>query len=611
MKHISIKASFASVLLMTGLMHFNVQQVSAMQFELESNTSSVTIMKSSAAAVTLDKESFTKARGRVGEKIEVGTVHISATDLPEGVKFVPSSKINGIFTTDIIELPSGNSETDVTIYYEANKIGKDEGRLYIMSDIDTYGEIKLSGLAIDPNNMPTLTADPMVINDFNTKVSTGEEKVVSVHMTGFPSSVDVKVTQETPGFTVNTSTLYYSVTDHKLKVTFFPKKEGTFEATITLSNEFIDPVEIKVKGKAMDGETESEIEGDELPLIYDNPVTLLNEDFKDVEHNKPLSIEGWKNVAALGQRAWWGYTFPDYDKNNAGEMVAKATAYDSKMEGEEEFQMLLATPPLNMKDASSQMFTFRVMGKYMTEKMTEMLALCYLEYDEEGVLMAYPIEEVVMPCLPDENEKWVDYQVDLSSLDLGDVCHLGFSFMGMRGPNHSTTYFIDDVTFGRTDIPMIKPFVTEVMMNSIDGNYVKSEEVMVETNALTENVNIKLDGKYKDDFTLSRTSLPKEGGMFSLSYESEYKDGYYGVYAVLSSKGAVTKQVAFFATISSGIEAIEISDNDVIDIYSVNGNKLSSVRGIAVTDALADMPTGVYVVRITGVNGTRTLKIRR
>lgn len=569
--------------------------------------------ESASPLVTLDNNSFLKARGRVGEKVQIGTVVITASDLPEGAFVAASNSIDGIFTTDVTTLPAGNSTTTMNIFYEAKKIGEDKGQLYIMQGENVLAEIKVKGLAIDPANMPAITADKLEILDFDTEVGKGVERTVTINISGFPSSVDVKVKQDKPGFTVNSSILYYSVKTHKLRINFFPKEPGDYEAVITLSNEFVDTVEIKLRGKVTGEEDKPGVEGDQLPLVYDNPVKLFNEHFDNVTHNKPLSIEGWKNVAALGQRAWWGYEFPDYDTKNAGEKTAKVTAYDSQMQPgtEEEFQMLLVAPPLNIKEAASKMFAFRVMGKYMVENMTEKLMLCTLSYDENGALSAYPVEGVVMPSIPDENEKWVDFQVDLTGLQLPDVAHVGFLFMGMRGPDHATTYFIDDVSFGRTDLPVITTSTEEVMMNSEQGGFVMSEEVTVTGTSLVEDIKIELEGKYKEDFAPTAETLPKEGGKFRMAYKSNYKDGYYGVYAVLSSKGAVTKKIAFFATITNGIESVEISDDDVIEVFASDGTKVTSACGISVVEAVDELPAGVYVVRINGSTVTRTIKIKR
>lgn len=563
-------------------------------------------------AIVLDNKSFTKARGRVGEKVAVGTVHVSASGLPGGVVIVPSSSVEGIFTTDVAQLPQGDSETDITIYYEAVKIGKDEGKLYFMAGGSYYEEIKVGGLAIDPAMPPTLTAEPLVINDFKAEVSTADEKTVSVSLSGFPSPVDVKVTQAQPGFSVNTGMLYHTVAQHSLKVTFFPKKSGSYEAVITLSNEFIDPVEIKVYGTATGGDEEPEKEGDELPLSYDNPLTLLDEHFDNVGHNKPLSLEGWKNIAAIGNRAWWGYTFPDYDEDNAGMNVAKVTAYDSKMEAglDQEMQMLLVTPPLDYKNAASKMFTFRVMGKFLVENMTEELMLCTLS-EEDGGLMAYPVEGVQIPTLPDESGEWRLFHIDLSDKDLPDVFHMGFLFNGMRGPDHSTTYFIDDVSFGRTDIPVIRTDREEVYMDAVDGASVTSPDVIVTTENLKKGVGITLEGKYKDDFSLSSSVLPAEGGKFNVTYNGSYADGYYGIYAKLSSEGAAPKYVAFFASIVSGIQSVEVSAADRVEIIGIGGTVVARTSGTSVVETLSSLPSGTYVLKISGTSGSRTIKVSR
>ena len=45
----------------------------------------------------------------------------------------------------------------------------------------------------------------------------------------------------------------------------------------------------------------------------------------------PGDIEGWTNSALKGTRAWWGFSFLDYDSESPNEKVAKVTPYDSKM----------------------------------------------------------------------------------------------------------------------------------------------------------------------------------------------------------------------------------------------------------------------------------------
>ena len=559
--------------------------------------------------IELDNRSFLQARGKVGEKVVVGIVHVKAVGLASEVTLVPSGAVEGIYTTDVQKLPAGDSETDITIYYEAKKIGKDEGRLYFMIGEDVLEQINIKGLAIDPAIPPTVKLNPETLPEFTTEVGTLVKDTIVANLVGLPSSVNVKVTQDEPAFSCNTGLLYYSVSQHNLVITFNPKKAGNYEATITLTSEFFEPIEIKVKGTAKEKENVTpEVEGDQLPLSYNNPVKLLNEGFDKVGHNKPLALEGWKNLAALGNRAWWGYTFPDYDKENAGEFVAKVTPYDSKVEyGEEtDCQMLLITPPLDFKNAANKVFTFRVMGKNMTEGMLDKFMFCNVV--DDGGLWALPIEGVEMPSTPDQNGEWIDYHVDLSKLDLGDVFHMGFFFAGQRGTVSSTMYFIDDVSFGRTDLPLMTPSKQDVALSFTPNVPTASEEVTVEAKNLTEPIKLSTGGRDKASFELSTKELPKEGGKFYLKFKGE-KEMTYEAYVKLLSRGAATRFIAFFASVATGVQMVETVAQDQVEVVDLNGRVLLTVNGASVSSAMASLPKGTYVVRVTNASGSRSVKV--
>ena len=564
----------------------------------------------SAGYIELDARTFHAARGRVGEKMEVGTVHVKAVDMPAEVTISPSSAVEGIYTTDVTTLPAGTSETDVTIYYEAKQIGKDEGRLYFMVGEDIYEQINLKGLAIDPATPPAVELEPASFSPLTTEILKPVSDTLTVRLVGLPSSVTVSVKQDQPGFTCNTGLLYYSVKEHQLIVTFMPKSVGDYTATVTLANEFIDPVVLELHGTALPGEiVDTEVEGDPLKLTYDHPVKLLNETFDSGLHNKPLSLERWLNVAAIGSRAWWGYTFPDYDEENAGESVAKVTPYDSKVElgHESECQMLLITPPLDYQQAESKMFTFRVMGKNMIEGSSDFFMFCNLVVDE-GQLWALPVEGVEMPASPDQNGEWIDYHVDLSHLDLGDVFHMGFLFAGQRGTVSSTQYFVDDVSFGRTDLPLITPSQTDVAMQVSSASGARSGEIKVETANLTEPVRLTLGGTHMEKFKLSASSLPQEGGSFHVTLQAD-AEGTYVANVKLTSRGAATRYVSFVATVQTGIQTLLTDAADVVEVVDASGRLLRKVSGATVSGALQTLPGGTYVVRISGAAGTRTVKI--
>lgn len=563
------------------------------------------------AVIELDNRSFLKARGKVGQKIEVGKVHVKAVAMPAEVTIVPSGSVDGIFTTDVVKLPAGNSETDITVYYEAKKIGKNEGKLYFMIGEDIYEQINLKGLAIDPATPPAVTLEPAELPAFTTEAGKPVTATLTAHLVGLPSAVYVKVKQTEPAFNISSGYLYYSVPEHKLTVTFNPKHVGDFEGAIVFENEFFEPVEVKVKGIATAKPDEKpEAEGDQLPLPTENPRALLNEGFDKGMHNKPLRIEGWSNLAGLGTRAWWGYRFPDYDTENAGEWVAKATTYDSKVEAgaEEDCQLVLITPPLDYKKAASKIFTFRVMGKNMTEGMPDQLMFCHF-FMEGDQLYGMPIEGVAMPFRPDENGEWIDYHVDLSGQPLDDVFYMGFLLAGKRGTLSAASYFIDDVSFGRTDLPLMTPDKPEVTLDVALGA-AQPEKITVATQNLTYPVKLTLGGRDKASFELSSKTLPVEGGAFFVRFKGE-KEGSYEAYVKLSSRGAATRFVQFFVSAATGVQRLVTEQADRVEVMDQGGRVLRTVDGASVSGVWQSLPAGTYVIRATGAAGTRTVKVMK
>ena len=55
--------------------------------------------------------------------------------------------------------------------------------------------------------------------------------------------------------------------------------------------------------------------------------------------------------------------------------------------------------------------------------------------------------------MKDLNDEWQEFHVDLANQNIEDVFFMGFRFKSMRGSSHSAVYYVDDVTYGRTDVP--------------------------------------------------------------------------------------------------------------------------------------------------------------
>lgn len=552
-------------------------------------------------SLSLSTEQFLSARGRVGETTTVGTVHISAAFQDEPITIQASSAVEGIYTTNITEIPAGDSELDITISYTPTAVGKNNGYLYFMQGENLLATIRVNGMAIDPANPPSLEISPASFSEFTATVGSEVKQTLSITPVGMPDYVKVVLEQGSSMFTTNTSLLNTSGTQ-SLTVTFEPVTEGIYEATLTLSNEFIDPIVLTITGVATPDESEKEeTEGDELKLSTENPLTLLNEDFSAGTHNAPLSLNRWTNNAVIGTRAWWGYTFPEYS-DNASEQVAKVTGYDSsdKYGASSEAQMLLITPPLDFKKAASNMFTFRVMGENLTDDMTDELKLCYI-YLSNGQVAVEPLSEVVMPASKDESGEWVDFQVDLTGQNIDDVFFMGFYYTTQRGINTSAVYYIDDVTYGRTDLPLITPQQTAITFE-IEPEKTATQTINIAAANLTDGIQLAIEGTDKDMFSLSTTELPAEGGTVDVTFNG-FVAGTYAAQLKLSSRGAATKYVDLHATAASGISQAMTEGAKAISIFDVSGRKLSQT-------SLDALPAGTYVLSITTADGgKRTFKV--
>lgn len=379
---------------------------------------------------------------------------VNAVNVPNPVSIYLTGANAAMYSLSTEVIPAGTSTTEVIVTYHPTAIGKHTGRI----NFDTTPETLATGymftnLAYDPDNMPSITLNPSTLPAFTASVGEKQEQEVKVLGANFPDNGSIAVMGEGEGSFIINTTMLSKYGEMVLRVTFQPKKAGTFTERIRFAGAMADTVYMTVTGSTT-GELPPppEKEGDELPLVTDNPLTLMNQNFDSVERNKPLSVEGWKNVAMEGTRAWWGFSWDD------GNKAAKITAYDSKVESGQgtPAQMMLVTPPLDFVNAESKYVTFRIMGDNLLEDMTDKLEVCYIDV-VDGDMYVEPIQGLEIPVTSDYNNKWVDFVMDLSSQQLSDVFFIGFRFTSTRGCDNSAIYYVDDVTWGRTDVVIEQP----------------------------------------------------------------------------------------------------------------------------------------------------------
>lgn len=562
-------------------------------------------------SLTITPEKLDTIQGFVGKQATFQTIHVKAVNLPGEAIIDIAGTNRALFSSSVTTIPEGSSETDIIVTYSPDKVGKHAGRISIdcPQAPDLYTAINLSAYAIDEQNPPTITVEPAEVPQFTAKAGETQEQTITIKTAGLPDFGKLKL--KTSGvFRIN-NTMLLKDFDNKLTITFAPKEAGDYENEIEVSALGVETFTIKISGKATDGDTPSSgKEGDELPLDTSSPLTLLNEPFNSVEKDKPVKLEGWKNLAMTGTRAWWGQVFADTDPS-AGEKAAKVTPYDGNTAiGEEEpCQMMLVTPALDFKNSASKMFTFRVRGDYLRDEQNDKLELCYIDM-ADGDMYVQPVGDVVMPASKDVSGEWQEFHIDLTGQNLADVFFMGFRFTSQRGRENSATYYIDDVTYGRTDLPVIRPSLTSVAFTAQPNKDASSPEISVTTENLSEPVTLTLGGGNKSKFKLTATELPATGGAFSVLFNSD-TEGVHQAYVKLSSRGAADVYIPLSVNNSAASGVAGVTDAKVsgIKVYDLSGRKVKEDHDTTQRKAVSGLPAGTYIIKVNTASGADVRKI--
>lgn len=570
--------------------------------------------QTSEPSLEVTAEQTERARGFVGEKSEAYVLNVTATNMPAATSIYLTGAGAKHFSLSAESIEAGTNKLRLVVSYQPTAIGIHKARINFdpAEAPELYKGFDISGIATDRNNPPVITATPSALDAFETAVGTKQEREITVSSKNMPDYVYLKVenVKGEGAFLINTTQVYKNI-PAKVKVTFAPKAEGQYESRLVIYSAEAETVTLDLKGTATGASAEGDVEGDKLPLSTANPLTLLNETFDTGVRNKPLKLDGWKNLAVEGKRAWWGYSFNDYDAS-AGEKVAKVTGYDSKVEIDKETpcQMLLVTPALDFKNSASKLFTFRVRGDMLRDDQTDKLELCYIDVTD-GEMYIAPVEGFSMPASSELNGEWQEFHIDLTGQNLADVFFMGFRFTSQRGQQNTTVYYIDDVTYGRTDVPVIRLSQQSLAFVAELGKDAVSPEIEVTTANLDNPVTLSLGGPNKSKFKLSATSLPQAGGKFTVAFNSD-EEGVHEAYVKLSSRGAADIYLPLSVNNKSqtGIETIGAGAKAKVEVFDVSGRLVRTLHNATVATSTHNLPQGVYVVKAQNGSTTEVAKIK-
>lgn len=538
----------------------------------------------------------------IGSSTTFATYDVEYANLENPIDVYLTGANRNQFEVSAETIPAGSGKATITLTYKPQAIGKHTARINFESTVSTLNTgFAATGIAWDPENPPTIVAHSEGLTPFTCKAGEQQKQTITVTTSDLPDYGKAAVKGLSNGaFIISTATLLKNG-NTQINITFKPLVPGDYEEVIEFSGIKATTETIRITGTATENGTTEDREGDRLPLDDSKPLASYVQNFDGVTKNKPLSIEGWKNLAQVGNRAWWGYTWAD------GNGAAKVTPYDSKMEETTPCVMTLVSPALDFKNTPNPVLTFKVMGTLMRDGMADQLEVCYIEKDGEGMYVQ-PIDGLNIPASPDKNEEWVPYTIDLKGLDLADVFFIGFRFNSSRGAESTTSYYIDDFSWGQTNVPLIRPNIREGSFKATAGKKATSPDIEIEGIALTSDIKISLYGAHKGFFTLSTTTLPAAGGKFNLDFLNT-EPGEYAVEVDLNSEGAPLTAVIVGVQneTATGITDVIVDLSQPVSVYDIQGHALITNKQISSTSELKSaFGEGIYIVK----QGEKACKVK-
>lgn len=538
----------------------------------------------------------------IGSSTTFATYAVEYANLENPIDVYLTGANRNQFEVSTETIPAGSGKATITLTYKPQAIGKHTARINFESSVSTLNTgFAATGIAWDPENPPTIVARSEGLTPFTCKAGEQQKQTITVTTSDLPDYGKAAVKGLSNGaFIISTATLLKNG-NTQINITFKPLVPGDYEEVIEFSGIKAVTETIRIYGTATENGTTEDREGDRLPLDDSKPLASYMQNFDGVTKNKPLSIEGWKNLAQVGNRAWWGYTWDD------GNGAAKVTPYDSKMEESTPCVMTLVSPALDFKNTPNPVLTFKVMGTLMRDGMADQLEVCYIEKDGEGMYVQ-PIDGLNIPASPDKNEEWVPYTIDLKGLDLADTFFIGFRFNSSRGAESTTSYYIDDFSWGQTNVPLIRPNIREGSFKATAGKKATSPDIEIEGIALTSDIKISLYGAHKGFFTLSTTTLPAAGGKFNLDFLNT-EPGEYAVEVDLNSEGAPLTAVIVGVQneTATGITDVIVDLSQPVSVYDIQGRALITNKQISSTSELKSaFGEGIYIVK----QGEKACKVK-
>lgn len=376
--------------------------------------------------------------------------------------------------------------------------------------------------------------------------------------------------------------------------------------------------------KESERESFDKIENAMIKNADNEALPLLNETFTGYRHTRILSIPGWQNLMLKAERPFYAWEQKDKAQTMVENEVAQISFLAYGREDDRPHTTWLLSPTLSYKKAKSKVLTFRMQFRNPIENGKEQFGLYLIEEKADNAKSHYiDLTKHVPLGVNVEPDTWFDYYIDLSKIEgisLDDLFHVGFSFDSPVGGNKtSLNIMIDDVTFGRDNLPSIALDQDMLTFEFYPGQKATPQAFNVTTKNATHPVTLTLvPSRLKSTFIMKEFQLPKEGGAVAVGFKSDSKKDVAGMLLV-QTRGAESKVVRLLGKNLTAIEEL-VADGDLI-VYPTTATEslyvqgeyqsysLFSLDGVLVAQGQASdridvstLPAGRYVVRLYRAN---------
>ena len=357
---------------------------------------------------------------------------------------------------------------------------------------------------------------------------------------------------------------------------------GTHRPTLVrfVSSESVEVQRVTITPNTIDErEAFDKIEEAMLKDADSEPLAVLNETFSDLRHTRILGLKGWQNLTVRGERPFYAWKQKNADQSVVENEVAQISFLKYGVEDRREHESWLISPTLSYKNAQSKDLTFSLMYRNQTTNGEELFGF-YIITEKDGKATPYflDISQYVPAGVRLEPDMWFDYRIDLSKVEglaIDDKFHVAFSYYSPVGGNAtSLNFMIDDVTFGRTDLPELSVDNDFIQFVFRPGQEMTPQPLNIYSDRTTAPVTITLaPSAQKKYFKISSEKLPLEGGALAVGFKSNDSKTHAAALLV-QTRGAEPIIVKLLAQpITAGISNVAGGDEDAL-LPVVSGSEL-------------------------------------